>query len=181
MKFLIGIPLPLPLQKLIGRLCFGLSNVSWFDPFSFHIALHPLQTSDPSKLIDIAQILKEIDFPPFFLSLHGVERFSNDHAAKTLGIALSPSVDLQKLKATILQKLREAGSHKEKNGFTPYIPIGHISSGNETKLGMFLMENSSWAYSPLLVTSFALFEVQTTAKHTFCSVVGEFPLKKEAS
>ena len=178
-QFVIGIPLPSNVQKMLARLCWGLSNAEWYDSSFFHIHLQSLGNLDRATLIDLSLALKEMDFPTFFLTLQGLDRFSLCYGKKELGVSLFPSVDIQRIKKLIHHMLQELDLEVEKNSFIPCIPLGQLFPGNENKVDQFLWENHQWSYSPLLASSLALFSVHSTQKKMFYSIIEEFPLKKK--
>ncbi len=171
----IGIPLPPSIKENLSKLS-GLCNAEWIDPEHLYLSLIDLGYREGSAILDIIDALKEVHFSPFSIILKGVECTPLSHTTKALSIAVATPTLSSKLKNLITAELREKRIPLEPKPFHPHVTLAALSPGNETKLSLFLYENQSTQIQEFTASSFALFSIQTTQKHTLCDTLAQFPL-----
>lgn len=175
-SYAIGAILPPHFQKILSQFTFGLSNAHWFDPSFYHICFRYLGSFDNATVIDIANSLNAIHYPPFFLTFKGPATFPCDRETEILGISIASSVDVQKIKSLIQSQLHPLKISQEKKSLPSYIPLGMIERNQSDSVQIYTHDKADWTYTPFLVKSLALLQIQRTKKNIFYEILKEYPL-----
>lgn len=172
----IGIPLPDFVKKSLYLQCCGLSNAHWIEAEQFHLTLIDAGKRSGTEVLDIINVLQEVALPPFAIDLEGIASFSSGHGFQVIAAMAAISPPLNKLKGLIYSQFRNEKIPIETKTFQPHVALGILNPGNTTKTSLYLFENQAKPLGTFEASSFALFEIRSSTKHTLCEILAEFPL-----
>lgn len=172
----IALALPPQIHEQLSRLCFGIPNVAWEDPYNFYLTILPVGHLDGATILDVQEKLAEITFAPFSLCLNGVGCFHSRGSKGVLWAGLEDSGELQKLKKIIYFSLREFIPNNEP--FEPRVTLGRYDKVDARRLGDYLDMQTGFETPPFTVDSFLLVESHKTASNnTIYDELRRYPMK----
>ncbi len=128
----IGLPLPQGWQqgldalasRLAGRLA---SRISWTKPGNWHVTLKFLGEVEQSRLPDIHEALRGVDFASFAIRLGAAGSFSSRGAPRTLWAGLGEGAEAcARLAGKVDRALAHCGFEAQARDFRPHVTLGRV-------------------------------------------------------
>ncbi len=175
-RLIIGIPLSEELQKEVERICFGVPNIEWLEPQSMHITIKFLGNIQGNDLLDIKELLKPIDFPPFTYSLEGLTVRQNKHKNGSLQIPVINTPELETLSKEIDKKLKPLALEQNKQHQNYHLTIGYFHQLRAEHLKNFIEANTYFKSKESIANELCILSHHRTPKHTYYTIEETYPL-----
>ncbi len=133
------------IAEYIQPLCVLPGKISWVKSDNIHLTLKFLGDTPEKKIDDISGALKEVvrGVQPILAEISGSGVFPNERKPRVLWIGVDEkSGTLQKLAASIDNRIHDFGFKKEDRGFSPHLTIGRVRDGNVDKVVAAMRERS---------------------------------------
>lgn len=133
-----------------------------------HLTLKFIGEVESSRLLDIDEVLAEIFFPRFSLSLKGVGTFPPRGKPRVLWAGVEKTEQAVALRNSIERELAAAGIPREGKKYRPHLTLARLRNCPVRELQQFLAGNAFFHSSEFEVDSFQLYSsilTQRGARH----------------
>ncbi len=157
-RLFIAVPIPDNVKNIITERYSGIQRVKWMDRENLHITLEFLGDISSDDYYKIIEVLKEISFNSFNLSLKDIGTFSKRGKIGTVWVGLNDNTHLIELNSIIKNRLNRAGLHIKTGHYRPHITIARLRKGcREDEIISFLKYNHNFSSHIFEVKNFKLY------------------------
>lgn len=153
-RLFVAIDFPLEVKLSLSRLYVGVQGVRWVPPGNLHLTLRFIGEVDDPTAACIADALRKIEMPRFWLTLAGVGQFGGH----TLWAGVEPNPALQRLQSAVENGLQGIGPAADARPYLPHVKLGR--SRRRRSFRTFLAEHFDFRAEPFEVREFSLMESQ---------------------
>ena len=174
-RLFIGIRPPLTVRETLIDTMEALDGARWQDDEQLHLTLRFVGEVERADANDLADALASIAWRPFEVSLHGVSHFEHKGMPNAIWARVTPTPELEGLRAKIDRICDLAGQGRETRRFTPHITIARLNRHSGPIVGWLARQSglrASWQ-----VDRFALFESHLRTSGAQYELVAQYPLR----
>lgn len=154
----------------------GLPGARWTRGENFHLTLRFIGDVDEGVAEDIDGALREIDAPPFALTIAGVGFFGKGKAARTVWAGVEASEPLIRLQRKIETAMQRIGLAAEARKYTPHITLARLKGTPPGRLESFIADHSDFYAGPVPVDAFTLYSSFLSASGAIYTPEVTYPL-----
>ncbi|MBX7482709.1 RNA 2',3'-cyclic phosphodiesterase [Qipengyuania qiaonensis] len=162
-RLFVGIRPPGDIRDALIDLMEGIDLARWQDDDQLHLTLRYVGEVDTHLAEDLAGRLREVDMPPFDLTIAGTGTFAKKGRPHTLWAGIEPSDGLRRLQRRIERICISAGLEPEHRKYHPHITLARINRSTGA-LAPFFAATASLRLGPWRAESYILFE-STLGRH----------------
>lgn len=165
------------IKKLISQLKEKSNKIKWVPIENLHITLKFLGETDESMFGDVISSLEKIKHSPFTLTIAHIGGFPNLKSPKVLWIGIQgDQYSIKSLSDQVEKSIIHLNYTKEQRKFTSHITIGRVKQKIDQSLLNYLIENQTYYFGEVTISSFSLIESQLTSKGAVYNELHHFPL-----
>ncbi len=158
-RLFIAIDPPDNIRAGLARICFGLKGVRWTPEEQIHLTLRFIGEVDRLTTRRIDEVLRELQFAPFSISLAGCGVFPPRGMPRILWAGLARSEELFALQARIETRLvNRAGIAPEGRRYHPHLTLARLKRPVTRQVRDFLALHGGLASPAFTVERFHLYE-----------------------
>jgi 2'-5' RNA ligase len=160
------------MQKLSLRTGADLKLV---EPKNIHITLRFLGNITTAMVEKIFDEMKNVQFTPFDVKIHGIGAFPSAHHPNVLWAGITEGVEqLRSIFNQLEPRLRGLGFAPDPKGFSPHLTIARVKSGrNKAELTSFINENANYDFGTIEAACLRLKKSDLTPKGPIYSTLKE--------
>ncbi|MBF0208636.1 MAG: RNA 2',3'-cyclic phosphodiesterase [Oligoflexia bacterium] len=147
-----------------GLLRIGLPEAKWCEGDQIHLTLRFIGEVDGTTFKEIANLLSEIKFHEFDLSLSGVGYFASRGTVRVIWAGVKKCDELIFLQKRIANKLIHYGLEPEEKKFSPHITLARTKDLQVFKIGPFIEYYNLYKSDQFKVNEFHLYSSKLTVK-----------------
>jgi len=162
-RIFIGLDVPENVERALTRLEYGLADMSWVDPKTFHVTLRFIGDVTDHELDIVKFTLEQIRFNPFKLHLNGVGYFKKRKKCTAIWAGVEETEELMALTEGINAKF-DTGINLKKffSNFKPHITLALPENHTVKDVQSFVDHNHIFAMRDIPITEFHLYESRDT-------------------
>lgn len=145
------------------------------EPKNIHVTLRFLGNVTPATVEKIFEAMKEVQFVPFDVRIHGVGAFPNPRYPRVVWAGITQGSDqLRSIFTQLEPHLQKLGFAPDSKGFSPHLTIARVRSGrNKANLGAWLTQNENYEFGVLRAACLRLKKSVLTPKGPIYSTLKE--------
>ena len=150
-------------------------NLKHVEPDNLHLTLKFLGEIEKTQVDRVSEMVSEITFKAFNISVENVGVFPNIRRPSTIWAGVTEGVtELARIFNSVDHKLSVIGFERDRRRFHPHITISRVRSGkNREKLGEELMKLSNYSFGEDRIDNIALKKSVLTPNGPIYSTLAE--------
>ncbi|MBF0360481.1 MAG: RNA 2',3'-cyclic phosphodiesterase [Oligoflexia bacterium] len=174
-RLFVAIDFPEEIKEQLLQIRIGLPGARWSEREQMHLTLRFLGELDGANFKEVANLLSEIDFKKFTISLSGVGTFESRGMIKVIWVGVKRSDELISLQKKIERKLVQFGLEGETRKYIPHLTLARINDvdaaqaglsakGLSSRVGSLVEEYNLYKSDPIIVDQIHLYSSKLTSK-----------------
>jgi len=151
------------------------ADLKLVEPENIHVTLRFLGNITVPMVEKIFEEMKNVQFTPFDVKIHGVGAFPSVRYPRVLWVGITEGGDqLRSIFTGLESRLRSLGFAPDPKGFSPHLTIARVKSGrNRAELASFMTENANYDFGIIKATCLRLKKSDLTPKGPIYSTLKE--------
>jgi len=152
------------------------ADLKLVEPKNIHMTIRFLGNISPNMVEKIFEEMKNVQFSPFSVKIHGIGAFPNLRYPRVLWTGITQGADqLQSVFNQLEPRLRLLGFPPDPKGFSPHLTIARVKSGrNKAELAKCVTENANYEFGMVRADCLRLKRSDLTPKGPIYSTLKEF-------
>ncbi len=144
---------------------------------NIHITLKFLGETSNSKIQEIIDVLKEIKFKSFDLTLKDLDYFPSKEVPRVIWVSLSPGIKIERLHEVIIEKLKEKNLITKADEFIPHVTLAKVKYIRNREKFQKNLDSIKIKPINVKISSFQLKKSVLTKKGPIYETIKEFDLE----
>ena len=176
----LALPIPDDIAEALVPLQAGIPGARWQSRDNMHITLNFLGNVEETDLEILDEILQDIDFQAFPVTVRGVGSFETGKhkEPKILWAGIEKTEALLQLKKKTDQVVKSAGCDVERRRFTPHITLARMNKAPLNKVAGFIEAHNLLELPSFTADKFSLYESHLSEKGSIYMPLVDYPLQK---
>lgn len=141
-----------------------------------HLTLKFIGEVPESLLQPIREILATIVFPPFSLSLQGIDFLPARGQARIVWAGIKAEAALKQLAMALEESLEPLGITRDRREYFPHVTLARLKNPSSSELRQFLSDHTSFATETFAVHEFYLYSSRLTTQSAIHRIEGCYRL-----
>jgi 2'-5' RNA ligase len=154
-RLFTALEIPEMLRTRLSLIRAPLDGAKWAAPENMHITLRFAGDIDGRTADDFADLLAEVNAPPFRVRIAGTGAFGG-REPRTLWAGVEAGPELEALYRANERAARAAGLEPDPRRFAPHVTLARLRGVRQAAVARFLQETGDLALEPFTVTRFVL-------------------------
>jgi 2'-5' RNA ligase len=177
-RLFTAIEIPEPVRLRLSLLRGPVGGAKWVQPENMHITLRFAGDIDGRTADDIADLLADVNVPPFTATISGAGAFGGrDPHVLWAGVEAGPELDA--LYRANERAARAAGLEPDARDFRPHVTLARMRRARQAEVARFLAENGDLRMEPFPVTRFVLLSARPGSGGPPYAIEAAYPLGEE--
>jgi 2'-5' RNA ligase len=179
-RLFTAIEIPEALRMRLSLLRAPIGGAKWVQPEDMHITLRFAGDIDGRTADDLADLLGDVDVPPFRATIAGGGAFGGrDPRVLWAGVEADPGLDA--LYRANERAARAAGLDPDPRDFRPHVTLARMRRARYGAVARFLAENGDLRLEPFLVARFVLLSARPGSGGPPYALEAAYPLQGMAA
>jgi 2'-5' RNA ligase len=157
-RLFVALDIPEDIRQHLWLLNSGVPGARWLEPDQFHLTLYFIGEVDGVTADEVDEILSNVSFSPFPLTLKGVGTFPKRGDPKVLWAGCHPHDALTNLHNQIKKALKKIHDEEEAaQEFVPHVTLARFKDVSARKVAQFLQHHHDFETQSFEVSQFHLY------------------------
>lgn len=176
MRLFTAITIPEEIKAGLEELFVPIEGVKWQDKSQMHVTLRFIGEVDSGTADQIKNALREVEVPPFDISLSKPGTFPESGKPKVIWVGVSHSVMLNELYDQLEEACQNAGLEPDNRSFKPHITLGRNKGNATIEIRKYLDRQVVPDFGSIHVSDFCLFRSDLTPQGAIHHIEKKFLL-----
>ena len=177
MRIFAGISLPEYITERITWIFHGIPDARWIRPENLHITLKFIEELSQDSVDQVGEILQEIEFHSFEISLRGVFLLEPPTGSVLCGgLKETPGV-LTEIHKKINSGFRKLNIPADTHKFLPHTTLARLKNPNTSRVHEYLKEYRTFETVPFTVNEFHLYQNELQSGGAVYSILRTYPAR----